>query len=132
MKVFNLVIATPEDIIYEGEVKSLKAKTSFGEFQMYSEHEPFVASIRPYKLTIVDKDQKRIDFITSEGMLETKGDSVIICLNSVELIEEVDIERAKQSFERATQRLLSKDYKLDKIRAKNALDRAKVRISTVQ
>ncbi|MGL5634420.1 MAG: ATP synthase F1 subunit epsilon [Sarcina sp.] len=131
MKVFNLVIATPEEVVYEGEVKSLKAKTSFGEFQMYSEHEPFVASLRPYKLTIVDKDQNKIEFISSEGMLETKGDSVIICVNSIENKEDIDLERAKKAFERANERLLSKDYKLDKIRAKNALDRAKIRISTI-
>ena len=128
MKVFNLLISTPEEIFFEGDVRSIKAKTSFGQFQMLADFEPFVASLRPCILTLVDDNAASKQYAISEGIIETKGDSVVICVNTVESKESINLEKAEESKVRAEQRVNSKDYKMEKDRAKNALARAKARI----
>ncbi|MGL4655962.1 MAG: ATP synthase F1 subunit epsilon [Sarcina sp.] len=128
MKVFNLIISTPEDIFFEGDVRSLKAKTSFGQFQMYADHEPYIATVRPCIFTMVDGNNERLEYVISEGTIETKGDSVVLCVNSIEPKDSIDAEKAQAAKVRAEERLASKDYKVEKRRAKNALDRAKARI----
>ncbi|MGL4453906.1 MAG: ATP synthase F1 subunit epsilon [Sarcina sp.] len=128
MKVFNLIISTPEDIFFEGDVRSLKAKTSFGQFQMYADHEPYIATVRPCIFTMVDANNERLEYVISEGTIETKGDSVVLCVNSIESKDSINAEKAQAAKVRAEERLASKDYKIEKRRAKNALDRAKARI----
>lgn len=128
MNLFNLIISTPEDIFFEGAVKSLKAKTSFGQFQMYSNHEPYIATVRPCIFTMVDSNNNVLEYVISEGTIETKGDSVVLCVNSIESKDSIDAQKAQDSKIRAEERLASKDYKIEKKRAKNALDRAKARI----
>lgn len=132
MKVFNLVISTPEDTFFDGDIRSLKAKTSFGQFQMLADHEPYVASLRPCVFSIVDADGKKLDFVISEAVIETKGDRVVVCVNSIENKDVIDFERAEQARMRAEERLASKDYKVEKARAKNALDRAKARLEVAK
>ena len=128
MKVFNLLISTPEEMFFEGDVRSIKAKTSFGQFQMLADFEPFVASLRPCIFTMVDENGTSKQYAISEGIIETKGDSVVICVNTIEAKESINLEKAEESKVRAEQRVNSKDYKIEKDRAKNALDRAKARI----
>lgn len=131
MKVFNLLISTPEETIFEGEVSSLKSKTSRGEFQMLAGFEPFVATVRPSILTIGDQQGKKTSYVISEGVIETKGDKVILCVNSIDSIENIDLAKSEEAFKRAEQRIVSNDYEVDMNRAKLALERAKARISLV-
>lgn len=128
MKVFKLIISTPEETFFDGDVRSLKARTSFGQFQMFAEHEPYVASLRPCIFTLVDEKGEKKEFVISEGVIETKGDNVVICVNTIEAKEDIDADRANLAKARAQERLASKDYKIEKVRAKNALDRAKARL----
>ncbi|WP_297520954.1 ATP synthase F1 subunit epsilon [uncultured Clostridium sp.] len=128
MKVFNLIISTPEDIFFEGDVRSLKAKTSFGEFQMYADHEPYIATVRPCVFTIVDEKGEKLEYAISEGTIETKGDSVVLCVNSIDSKDSINLEKAEEAKARAMERIDSKDYKVETSRAKNALARANARI----
>lgn len=128
MKVFNLLISTPEGTFFDGDVRSIKAKTSFGQFQMLADFEPFVASLRPCVFTMVDENGTTKQYAISEGVIETKGDSVVICVNTIEPKENIDLAKAEEAKTRAQERVNSKDYKIEKDRAKNALDRAKARI----
>lgn len=128
MSLFNLIISTPEDVFFEGAVKSLKAKTSFGQFQMYGNHEPYIATVRPCIFKMVNANDETLEYVISEGTIETKGDSVVLCVNSIESKDVINLEKAQASKIRAEERLASKDYKIEKKRAKNALDRAKARI----
>lgn len=128
MKVFNLIISTPEEVFFDGDVKSIKAKTSFGQFQMLAEHEPYVASLRPCIFTIIEANDGKKEFVISEGFIETKGDSVTLCVNTIEEKNFIDRKRAENALARANDRLMSKDYKTEKIRSKNAFDRAKARL----
>ena len=132
MQVFNLIISTPEGIFFEGDVKSVKAKTSFGQFQMFSNPGPYIASLRPCILTVVDREKNRSEYAISEGIIETKGDNVVLCVNSIISKDEIDLSKAEESMKRALERYNSKDYKIDKERAKNALDRAKAKVDLVK
>ena len=132
MKVFNLIISTPEDIFFEGDVRSLKAKTSFGQFQMYADFEPYIATVRPCVLTIADEKGEKTNYVISEGTIETKGDSVVLCVNAIETTDSINVEKAEAATARAEERLASKDYKIEKARAKNALARAKARLEVAK
>lgn len=132
MKVFNLLIVTPEETIFEGEVSSLKSKTSHGDFQMLAGFEPFVATIRPSVLTIADEKGEKTSYAVSAGVIETKGDKVILCANAIYHADNIDLEKSEKAMQRAKERIASNDYEVDMNRAKLALERAKVRISLVK
>lgn len=128
MKTFNLLVSIPEETFFEGKVSSLKAKNPNGEFQILANYEPFVSIVSPSTLTLVDENGTKSSYFISEGVIETKGDKVILCVNSIDKKEDIDLAKAEEAKVRAEQRLASNQYNIDRNRAKLSLARAKERI----
>jgi F-type H+-transporting ATPase subunit epsilon len=91
-------------------------------------HASLIALLKPGKITVVNKDHQKSEFAISTGFVEVSHNTASILADAIETVQEIDIERAKQSYERATERLNSSDIHVDKARAKRSLDRAKNRI----
>ena len=90
-------------------------------------HIPFLTMLVPGAMSIRTADGDRT-MATSGGLFEVLKEGVTALLDTVEWPDEIDIERAEASRQRAVERLASRSNDIDQIRAEAALTRALVRI----
>lgn len=131
MNTYKLRLITPNREIFYGEVIKILSKNSNGEFEIFANHTPFLTNVVPTITKFVDKDNKEYVLFTSGGVLEFKNNELIFCSDSAEWPDEIDIDRARKSKERAEIRL--KDSRnIDVERAQLALMRAITRIDLAE
>jgi len=125
---FHLSIITPERIVFEGEVKSLTAPAATGYIEILTNHSPFIALLQPGKMTITPSPKERLDMAVSGGFLEFSRNVALLLADAVELISDIDFERAQQAFDRAQELIRHSPHKTDVTRTIEALHRAKNRM----
>lgn len=124
---FRLFLATLEKVIFDDDVQSLIAPGAVGYFGILTNHAPIIASLKPGKLVITDKNHNKIVWAISGGFLEMSHNNSTILADAVESPSAIDIHRAEESLHKAQQQLNS-NQPLDIIRAKKAILRAENRI----
>ncbi|KIC71751.1 ATP synthase F1 subunit epsilon [Candidatus Protochlamydia amoebophila] len=125
---YPLSILTSEKNIFNEDVYSVNVPGAVGYFEVLAHHATVIALLQPGKLTIINKDHQKIYFGITTGFIEVSHNSATIIADAIESVQEIDVERAKQSYERAKMRLERADNHVDKERAKRSLNRAKNRI----
>lgn len=125
-KTFQLDIITPNGSSAIGQVEYLRAPSIDGLFGLMANHVPSIIGISPgeIKVTIDGKDSL---YATSGGYADVKKEGVMLILETAEKGDDIDIERAQKSIERATEYL--KDKTKDIERSKLSIKKAKVRIN---
>lgn len=128
MNELDLEIISPEKKVYSGKVKSVTIPGTKGNFQVLFNHAPLISTIEIgiIKFDLAD-DSTRI-FTTSGGSAEVLDNKVLILSDTVEPIDTIDVERARNAKERAEDRLTTKGAIIDVDRARAALARALNRI----
>lgn len=126
-----LVIVTPSSKAFEGEVRSVQAPGTDGNFEVLIGHVPMLTSLRPGTLTIRN-DDGRTHYAVSGGFVEVLRAQVTVLAETIEEVGAIDVERAQQAGDRARQRLESGEEGVDVDRAKASLDRALNRIKATQ
>ena len=124
---FDLRIITPDRIFYEGEASMVEFNTTEGEIGVYKEHVPTTVIIAPGILTITEDETQKVAALHA-GFVEILKDRVTIMAEIVEWPEEIDLERAEESRERAEKRLTEAAPGTDMARAEVSLKRAMARI----
>ena len=124
---FDLRIITPDRIFYEGEASMVEFNTTEGEIGVYKEHVPTTVIIAPGILTITEEETQKVAALHA-GFVEILKDRVTIMAEIVEWPEEIDLERAEESRERAEKRLMEAASGTDMARAEVSLKRAMARI----
>lgn len=127
-KMFKLSIVTPEKIFKEKDVNSIIAPGSEGYLGVLTNHAPLITTVVPGKLTTKDKNNQEKNYAISGGFLEVYKNQVTILADSIESLENIDIERSQKALDRAKKRLKSKDPGIDIPRASAAIRRALNRI----
>lgn len=125
---FRLAVVTPERIIYEEDVTSIIAPGEVGYLGIMSNHAPIITSLRPGKLTVKDGSGNEIKLAVSGGFLENSGNVCTVLADSAEFAGEIDLERAKDSLERARRRIADAAGEIDVPRARQAYERARNRL----
>lgn len=125
---FKMSVVTPERIIYEENVVSIIAPGEVGYLGIMSNHAPIITSLKPGKLTVKDGSGKEINFAVSGGFLENSSNVCTILADSAEFADDIDLERAKESLERARQRIRDAAGEIDVPRAQAAYERARNRL----
>ena len=122
-KRLHLEIRTPEQLIYEGEITSVRAPGELGSFEILAGHIPF--------LTVLDIGEIRIreseipqSVATSGGVFEVLRTGVTVLADTAEWAYEIDVERAEAARQRAQELLASRDPNINTARAEAALARA--------
>ncbi|HPI38521.1 MAG TPA: F0F1 ATP synthase subunit epsilon [Ignavibacteriaceae bacterium] len=125
MKQFNLEIITPEKVAYKAEVAAITLPGTKGEFQVLFNHTPLVSTFEIGVVKVIIDEKNEIAFATSGGSVEIKDNHVLVLADTLEKPEQIDIDRAKDSAERARKRLASeKKEEIDTARAEASLTRA--------
>ena len=129
----HLEIVTPAKIMVSQDVDVVVAPGSLGEFGVLEGHVPFLSGIVPGELRYTVDNKTEYLAVTS-GFAEVSDDNVSILVDAAEKASDIDVDRAKQAVERASERL-AKDRsaeELDFIRAEAALKRAMMRIKVAE
>jgi ATP synthase, F1 epsilon subunit (delta in mitochondria) len=129
MQSFNLEIITPAKLTLSSTVKSVTVPGTLGEFQVLYNHAPIISTLDVGRIKVIKEDDSVVYFATGGGTIEVLGNKVLVLADSIEEIDAIDVDRAKEALNRAKNRLSSSDKsKIDVARAEAALARAMNRI----
>ncbi|OGU38463.1 MAG: ATP synthase F1 subunit epsilon [Ignavibacteria bacterium RIFOXYB2_FULL_35_12] len=132
MHELDLDIISPEKKVYSGKVKSVTIPGTKGNFQVLFNHAPLIST---FELGIIKVglpgDSTRI-FTTSGGSAEILDNKVLLLSDTIEAVENIDLERALKSKVRAEERLTNKSGSIDFDRARASLAKAMNRIKAVE
>jgi F-type H+-transporting ATPase subunit epsilon len=126
MKLFEAKILTPDGTIFEGQVESIRVPGSMGDLQVLINHANLLAALDVGPVTLLDPTGKTQKFAISGGVVDVNNNVVSLFAEAAELSENINIERARASKERAELRI--KDLTVDQVRAEASLKRAMNRI----
>jgi len=133
MKELNVEIITPSKSAFSGKVKSISLPGTLGNFQVLFNHAPLLSTFEIGKIKIVDLDDKETEYATSGGTVEVLSNKILVLADSFESKEEIDIQRAERSLQRAKERIANRNKeKIDEARAEASLRRALNRIKFAQ
>ena len=127
MKSLKINVITPTFTKSFEDVSLLNINTVGGELTILPEHYPLISSFDATKV-IIKKNKDKILAFAGDGLLNVKENEIILICSAFTLKDDIDIERAKKSLERAENRLNSNDPSIDKARANLSKKRALLRI----
>ena len=124
-------IVTPKRILLSADVTSFSAPGVVGGFQVLKSHAPLLSTISVGEVKVVESSGKESRFATSGGVVEVRDNKVVLLAETAERADEIDVDRAKISRDRAQKRLAERTVDTDFDRARVALARAlnRLRIS---
>jgi F-type H+-transporting ATPase subunit epsilon len=123
-KTYRLEIVTPKKLVVSAEVTSFSAPGVVGGFQVLKSHAPLLSSISVGEVKVVDSSGKESRYATSGGFVEVRDNKVVLLAETAERSDEIDVDRAKTSRDRAQKRLAERRVETDFDRARVALTRA--------
>ena len=127
MSTFQFEIVTPTRILDKGQVNYVRCPGMDGSFGVMANHlEGIIAlSIGEIKVTIDGKEEY---LATSGGYTEITDEKMQLMVESVEGTDEIDMDRAKRSLERAQVRKEKHSPEIDGARVEVSLYRALIRL----
>ena len=131
MSKYLLEIVTPDKNFFEGEVEMTIVRTTEGDIGILKDHEPVVAPVSVGAIRVKIDGEFR-EAACAGGFLTVDSDKTIVITDAAEWADEIDVNRAKSSADRAAKRLEDDYDELDILRAKVSMERAmnRIRLST--
>ncbi len=124
---FHLKITSPYGIFYDKDVQTINVKTIDGYIGVLENHIPLVSPLEISEMKIrTSEGEKRVTI--AGGIIYVKKKETIIVTPAVEYVEDIDINRAHDAYNRAKQRLENTSSKINIKRAELALSRSLNRI----
>ena len=125
---FKLSVVSPERLVLSTEVEQAQVPGKNGYLGILPDHASMMTELDIGELSYRQGD--RTGYLSvSWGYCEVSSDQVIVLAERAELAEEVDLERAQASMERARKRLSNlQDPDIDFLRSRTSLQRALIRV----
>jgi F-type H+-transporting ATPase subunit epsilon len=122
----QLLVITPDRVLMERTVASVRAPGIEGLFGVLPGHAPMVAAVAAGELKVVDAQGSETVYFVGDGFLEVRDNRVRLVVDSGETVTDIDLERAREAEKRARERLslASKQEDLDLPRAEYSMRRA--------
>lgn len=127
-------VLTPQKGVFDEFVASVELTTVAGTIEVYPRYEPTIAPLAVGVMIAKGDDGSETTLAIHGGYMDMNGKVLVILADSAEVGGEIDVERARQSLERARATLASvtssnaADVKIDVDRAKLAIIRAMTRL----
>jgi F-type H+-transporting ATPase subunit epsilon len=118
----NLDIVTPERRVLSVSCDEVRAPGAQGGFGIRQNHEPFMTSLEPGRLTYVEGGREH-HYALGGGFLQVSDNRVIVLADTAESAADIDVARARAAFQQAQERLL----KLTEQDENHAVESARVR-----
>jgi F-type H+-transporting ATPase subunit epsilon len=127
VSVFKLEILTPRGSFFKGEVEYINFINSIGKIEILPGHISYLSEVLPSVLDIKQDGIIKKAAIT-EGIVDFKDNVAVIMAEAAEWPGDIDLDRAQKAYDRAEERVKSKDKAIDKKRAEIALMRSIARL----
>lgn len=123
---FQVVISTPDGVVYDGPVTMLIMTTTGGQVGLMANHLPLIASLAIDALILKHADTGAPDeqVAVNGGFIEFHDNIATIAASSAELPQNIDVERATAAKERSEKALAKAKADHDK----DALARSEVHL----
>ena len=131
MAEFKLEVVSPEGSVLSEQVEFAILPAIDGEVGILANHSPLISALKVGVIRYT-KDGKIHKIATSGGFLEVAENRAVVLADTAERGEMIDLERAIEAKERASQRLNTRSSEFDLRRAEMALQRALVRIKAAE
>lgn len=76
----RLKIVTPERIVYDGDIVSVRVPGSLGSFEILENHAPIISALDPGMVEYTAKTGERTELQISGGFVEVKKNEVSLCV----------------------------------------------------
>lgn len=135
----QLELVAPAGMVYHGEVDMVVVPVVTGEVGILPRHAPFVGQLSIGRLRALADNGEWLNFAVAEGFVKVQFDKVIVLADAAEKAEQIDVERARRSVERAIERLemyhagtVPEDDHVDPYREQTAVQRGRNRIKVAE
>lgn len=123
----RLEVISPERVVVSEDVDMITAPGVMGEFGVLPGHTPMLTNLSVGLLAYRNNGETQ-EMALAWGYAEVGPEKVTVLAEAAEKAEEIDVERAESSRNRAVDRLAQGEKDMDSTRAKGALDRAALRL----
>lgn len=123
----RLRIVTPSKMLCDKEAEMVIMRTTSGDTGILPNHQPLTTTL-DYGILRIFNDGKEQAVAAFGGFAQVSPECITILSDAAEWPEEIDVDRAKHSKERAEKRIASTDSSIDILRAELSLRRALIRI----
>ena len=128
---FQLEIVTPEKMVVKDVAEELQMPGKNGYLGILPGHAPLITELAVGEITY--RNGSNVHHLSvAWGFAEVLPDKVTILAETCEKPDEIDIARAKESKQRAEERLKSTNPEVNFDRAEDALHRAETRIDVAE
>ena len=128
MKSFNLKIATPDGVVFDGQAGSLLVRTKEGDAEILAGHMDFLSALGTGRARIIAGGEKRLAS-SSGGFVSVSNGEVSLVATTCEFADQINIDRARKAKEKAENALSSNSDKASEALLKAKLARAMNRIN---
>ena len=129
MDKIRLQVIAPKRVIFDGECTMIEYNTTEGYVGVLPGHIAITQILAPGRLTIYEENKEKPTYLAAmSGIVTIMPDTITVLTEIAEFKDEIDVERAKESKERAVKRLDEKLEGTDLARAEKALRRAEARL----
>jgi len=73
-----LDILTPEKLLFEGEIKSVKLPGTNGEFEILNNHAPIISTLSKGEICVTNSNNEREKFNINGGVIEMQNNKIIV------------------------------------------------------
>jgi F-type H+-transporting ATPase subunit epsilon len=129
MAELNLEIIAPSKSVFKGEIKSITVPGTKGRFQVLKNHAPIISTLEVGMIKVDLPNGNTNHYSTADGTIEVLGNKVLVLVDSIELVSDIDEDRALKAKQRAEERLAEIHSTVNAARAQAALARANNRLS---
>ncbi len=122
----DVELVSPEEVTYSGTAEMVIVRTTEeGDIAFQAGHVPFLGVLAPWSVDVLRPGGERDTFAVHRGFVEVSHNKVTILSDVSESAEEIDVARAEQARQRATEALKTD---AEDTAATAALERAELRL----
>ena len=79
----HLEIVTPDNKVYEGEVKLVQVPGSDGSFEILKNHAPIISTLGTGKVKVIEQDNTIKYFTVDKGVIEVNRNKIILLAEKI-------------------------------------------------
>ncbi|RUM57759.1 MAG: ATP synthase F1 subunit epsilon [Persephonella sp.] len=106
---YHLEVVTPEGYVFKGDVEQAVINTSDGEIGILENHMLLLTNVIPGKLRVEKSPEDIEEFATTYGIIDIRGDKVIVLVEEASPIDKIDVEKEKSLLKKAEEQLANSE-----------------------
>ncbi len=122
----QLEIATPEKLVFSGEVDYVTAPGGLGEFTVLPKHTPLLTTISPGIVRFGSGSEEKM-YAVGWGYAEVRPYKVVLLVEFAETKDEIDPREVEREIEQIKERLASASSEEERESLRRQLERLKAR-----